>query len=124
MTIRLDDLLPKVLPARWTEVGVAPWEFPCPTRKFVNRVDDLSLIASLEKRSGNAGLWFHCSLASPTRLPSWKFLRDAKELFMGDRLCVQILPPRAHYLNVHPNCLHLFHRLDADTLPPEVWMDP
>lgn len=62
--------------------------------------------------------WLHVSTAWPNRLPTWNELREVRELFLDDGLvAVQIFPPKAEYINVHPYCLHLYARADARTVP-------
>lgn len=52
---------------------------------------------------------------------TWNDLGGAKETFLGDVLAIQLLPPKDSYVNLHPYCLHLFRRLDAETVPDKVW---
>lgn len=49
------------------------------------------------------------SVSHPLRLPSWDEMRTARERMTPDRVTMAlILPPRAQYVNIHPNCLHLW----------------
>lgn len=83
--------------------------------------DPLKLIATIEPYD-NAGHWLHLSVSRQARMPDWGDLVMARDA-MGYRewLFVQILAPRSAWLNVHQYCLHLWHRLDTDTIPPAVW---
>lgn len=61
--------------------------------------------------------WLHVSISRRNKLPTWEHLKDAKETFIGkDKMAVQILPPAAEYVNLHPNCLHLWHCLEGKTI--------
>lgn len=70
----------------------------------------------------NAGAWLHLSVSRPNRLPTWGDLVVAREeLGYGARVFVQLLPPVTHWLNVGGFVLHLFHRIDGDTVPQPLW---
>lgn len=56
--------------------------------------------------------WLHLSMSHHERIPTWKEQRVMKEQFLGDREAYSILPPRARYVNIHNNVLHLFALLD------------
>lgn len=62
-------------------------------------------------------LWAHLSVSAHKRLPTWDELRHAKELFLGDRRAMQVLPPRAEYVNINPFVLHLYAPLEHDPMP-------
>lgn len=62
--------------------------------------------------------WMHVSCGRPDRLPSWDELVLVKETFIGaERLAIQVIPPRAQHVNIHPNVLHLWCCLDGDPTP-------
>ena len=51
---------------------------------------------------------WHLSISHPWRYPAWDEIRDARYDFIPDAVTMcMILPPKAEYLNVHPNCFHL-----------------
>jgi len=53
--------------------------------------------------------WEHVSVSLEKRTPSWEEMCWVKDLFWGDDECViQYHPPRQKYVNLHPNCLHLW----------------
>lgn len=59
-----------------------------------------------------AGRW-HLSISTPTRYPTWDEIADARYALLPDSLEVaMLLPPRAHYVNLHPYCLHLWEIRD------------
>lgn len=76
----------------------------------------LSILATVStERDGRE--WVHVSMAHPRRLPTWDEIRDVRDIVIGDRESYQVLPPKDRYVNVHPNCLHLFACLDGPQLP-------
>lgn len=107
---------PRVMPPSWREIvqerddrGGA---------KYVNAAAKLTAILTCGfELDGRA--WLHLSVSHRERVPTWGELRVAKEQFLGDREAYQVLPPRARYVNIHNNVLHLFALLDeeASALP-------
>lgn len=82
--------------------------------------ETLSVIVTIERRGGGGGTWLHSSACGLTkngrqRIPTWSELVMVKELVHDDRLAVQILPPRAEWVNA-AEALHLWERLDGPTL--------
>lgn len=84
----------------------------------------LRVILSVEDRGPDTGTWLHVSLSRASKLPSWDDVREVKDLFIGrDRCALHLVPPEKFYVNVHPHTLHLWSRLDADTVPPRLYED-
>lgn len=83
------------------------------------RLDGELLTIILEVECIDGELWAHLSMSNirAKRVPSWKELRWCKEYFLGDRKAVQVLPPRAEYVNINPHVLHLYACLERDPLP-------
>ena len=57
------------------------------------------------------GGWEHVSVAPGQRriTPSWEEMCLIKDIFFYDEECaVQYHPPKSQYVNVVPNCLHLW----------------
>lgn len=53
--------------------------------------------------------WLHVSASRPNRIPSWDDLRRVKDEFIGrNEVAVQMLPADRDYVNLCPNCLHLW----------------
>lgn len=70
---------------------------------------------------GAKDLRWHISVAHRQHLPAWEHLVEiAHELRPGVVFVVGI-PPRSHWMNVHPNCLHLWSMKD-DALAHQ-WME-
>lgn len=114
----LSEVLPRVLPFGWTKLqsmAIHGQEMA----GFGYR-DGLKVLVTVETYPDKS-VWHHISFSYPNKLPNWEDLRAVKTLFMGkDKLAIQVLPREdlpGEYLNVHPNCLHLYRRLDGDTLP-------
>jgi hypothetical protein len=81
------------------------------------RMDGLSVIVSVEL-CDDGRRWLHVSCARQHTLPDWSDIKAVKRAFIGDeKKAIQVLPPAAEYVNVHPHCLHLWHCLDNDGLP-------
>ena len=111
MNAREIDIEP-VLPANWSEVQ-------SPTlgaRAFLAK-NGLRVIASID-RAEDGSHWYHVSLSRKAILPSYDDMVKVKSLFIGDeREAIQVFPPRSQRVNDHPNCLHLWHRIDGPVMP-------
>ncbi len=75
----------------------------------------LSAIFSVEAHGES--LWLHISVAGNGRVPTWDELRNAKDWLLGDVEAYMVAPPRARYVNINPNVLHLFAPVDQEHLP-------
>ena len=65
----------------------------------------------------DAGRW-HLSIAHPRRYPTWDEIHEARytllpseEIFMA-----MITPPKRFYVNLHPNCFHLWEMKDKELI--------
>lgn len=53
------------------------------------------------------GRW-HLSIACDDRLPTWDEVAEARYRIVPDAVTMaMLLPPRAEYINLHPNCLQM-----------------
>lgn len=104
---------PRVLPPAW-EVVVLEYDGAKYRSPLQGLTAILSCMVELDGR-----VWLHLSVSHQARVPKWGELREAKEIFLGDREAYQVLPPRARYVNIHPHVLHLFALRDpkATALP-------
>jgi len=102
--------LPKVLTASWSVAKEG-----ADGRMYLNQWGLSVIVAFSIEQDGKR--WAHFSVAHKKRLPTWDEFRDAKFMFLGDLKAIQILPATKDYVNINPNCLHLFACLDGDTLP-------
>jgi hypothetical protein len=108
----LDELIPRVIPAGWAVKLREPGGIALQNLGL----NLLVLLSASEEFDGKR--WIHLSVSHRSRLPSWKELRDVKDLFIGkDRLAIQVLPREKDYYNFHPNVLHLWCCLDGDPVP-------
>lgn len=63
--------------------------------------------------------WEHVSISGPRRTPTWTEMEKVKQLFWGDKQTViQFHPMGSEYINIHPNCLHLWRSEGQDHLLP------
>lgn len=65
------------------------------------------------------GGWEHVSVAPCNRrtIPSWEEMCKVKDMFFHeDEVVIQIHPPKSDYVNILPNCLHLWRPI-VETLP-------
>lgn len=103
---------PLVLPPLWELVirGNDGAQYRSPTQ-------NLTVIVSVG-RELDGRRWIHMSMSHSARLPRWRELRDAKDLFIGrTRTAISVLPSEDQYVNLHPRVLHLFSCLDESPLP-------
>jgi hypothetical protein len=63
--------------------------------------------------------YFHVSCSRRERMPSYSDLCYIRDRFVGDRYAYQVFPPKSAHVNIHPNCLHLWGRLDGAPSMPE-----
>lgn len=62
--------------------------------------------------------WLHASLSARTIDDAYDKLALLKRVWIGEgRTALQVFPPKAKHVNVHPNCLHLWACLDGDVTP-------
>jgi len=58
------------------------------------------------------GLW-HLSISCPDRYPTWDEIKFARyKLIPDDITMAMLLPPKGDYVNIHPNCFHLWQVKD------------
>lgn len=70
--------------------------------------------------------WEHVSVSVGSRCPTWGEMCLVKDLFWTEKECVvQFHPPKSHYVNHHPYCLHLWrHAASSFVLPPTILVGP
>lgn len=86
------------------------------TDTIVYMVDKCSVICGLEN-----GRW-HLSIANLNRLPTWEEIKAARNKFIPPDvfMCVP-MPPEKYWLNLHPNCLHIWQI--KDELLIDMWKE-
>lgn len=100
------------------------WEFVCPKGwEVIERwgdgyaVREISgglrvLIDCSEKNDGKQ--WVHVSFSRKNWAPNHADTVKVKDAFIGDRYAYVVYPPKEFYVNLHPNCLHLWSRWGDD----------
>ncbi len=84
------------------------------------------MIASVIWSTG--GGWEHVSVAPYRRsyTPSWDEMCKVKEMFFhDDEVVVQYHPAKSQYVNIVPNCLHLWRPTEQEMpTPPSIMVGP
>lgn len=126
----LGDFVPTVLPPGWRVEGITlgSGTLSVPAVRFVVVPPKLSwrplvVLLTLDHQDDGHGWWLHSSTSRTNTLPSWDDLKLVHRVVHQHRPVVQILPPPSSWLSI-AECLHLFERLDADTVPRPVWERP
>lgn len=69
----------------------------------------LTVIAARLEEDDKGVKWEHVSVSHKKRLPTWDELKFIRLLFWdAEDEILQFFPPMSEYVNVHPNCLHLW----------------
>ena len=119
----VQDMAPRVLPAEWHPIASIPLGHGNLGLRWLRTKRPLMTVVMSVDPYDEGGLWWHLSVAHPDRLPSWKEVVESKELFMGPEVpAMHMIPPRSKWLSVHPFALHLWHRLDGETMPRELYV--
>jgi hypothetical protein len=83
----------------------------------------LKIIADDGKDPSDLGGWEHVSVSiAGKHPPNWQEMCWVKEQFWtDDETVLQFHPRKAEYINIHPNCLHLWRQVGVDhALPPQL----
>ena len=65
------------------------------------------------------GGWDHVSVSQRKRCPSWEEMCIVKDIFFNkNECCVEYHPAAKDYVNLHPNCLHIWKPQNADLPTP------
>lgn len=85
---------------------------------FAAQIRGLRFIASW------GGGWDHVSVSLRDRCPVWSEMCFIKDLFWFPSECVvQYHPPKADYVNCHPNCLHMWRSQNVEfPRPPSLFV--
>jgi hypothetical protein len=63
--------------------------------------------------------WDHVSVSRPNRCPNWPEMDHIRHLFFREEECVmQLHPPVAENISIHPYCLHLWRPQDVEIPRP------
>lgn len=64
--------------------------------------------------------WEHVSCSYRKRVPTWEEMCKVKEIFFyPEEVAVQFHPRKSEYVNLHPNCLHLWRKVGQDFETPD-----
>lgn len=67
--------------------------------------------------------WEHVSVSLKGRIPRWQEMCYIKDLFWGDEeVVIQYHPRKSEYVNLHPNCLHLWRPTYTELPTPPMGM--
>ena len=84
----------------------------------IDRID-MTFVASW------GGGWDHVSVAplKKNKIPTWEMMCKVKEIFFrDDEAVIQVHPPKDEYVNMMPNCLHLWRANDKEMILPPSFM--
>jgi hypothetical protein len=92
----------------WRDVGPMKLEVEgsdMPAHAYVK--GPCRVLVSHEPHAGK--MRWHLSISCTTRYPDWEEIKDARYALLPVGLTfAQILPPRDQFINIHPNCFHLW----------------
>ena len=98
------------IPGDWEYIGM--WG-----NGFALRCKGLRVIIDCEKKEdGNE--WIHVSYSREHWPPTHADTLKVKEDFLRDRYAYAVFPTAERYVNIHPNCLHLWARRDGQPVLP------
>lgn len=70
------------------------------------------------------GGWEHVSVCPSNRTPDWNEMCAIKEMFWNDdEVVMQLHPTKSNYVNLMPNCLHLWRPIGQEIpVPPTLYV--
>ena len=109
----VSDVVPRIGAPGWGEIDPPYAGMRC----FRNWKQGLEALVSAAPMD-DGRRWLHFSLVHRHSVPTWSDLVAAKEALLGpETKAILVIAPRSQWVNIHPNCLHLFVCLDGDPLP-------
>jgi len=76
-------------------------------KKGIFTEKELRIIVSID-----GGMW-HLSVSHSTRYPTWDEIKYIRYKYLPNEITVGLLfPPKEYYVNIHPNCFHLWEIKD------------
>ncbi len=88
---------------KWRIAKVPDIEAESFIRAYRSPLENLQVLIAWEVGNG-----WHLSISHPTRYPVWDEIRDARYDLIPDAVTMgMLLPPKAEYVALHPNCFHL-----------------
>ncbi len=126
--LSIEEIGPSVLPPFWDgRAVVLPGGLDAARYTRTRPRSPIMLVILTLDDYDRGGVWLHSSASLRTKrgpkIPTWEDLKEVHQIVHGDRAVVQMLPPSSHWLSI-AECLHLWERLDAPTIPEIVWREP
>lgn len=87
------------------------------TARYVSARRRLTVILSCSVELDTRA-WLHLSVSHAERVPTHGEMKTVKLEFLGDRYAYAVWPPKARYVNLNANVLHLFSLLDEHAEQP------
>ena len=81
-----------------------------PNRTMIEgaRIFQRGSLRVIVSRDGAERVW-HISISCPHRYPGWKEIKKARYDLIPDNVAMAMFfPPLSEYVNIHPNCFHLY----------------
>lgn len=77
--------------------------------------------------ASDGGGWEHVSVSimgSTSKTPDWDQMCFVKDLFWDEEdVVIQFHPPKTHYVNNHPGCLHMWRQIGkVIDIPPSIFV--
>jgi hypothetical protein len=96
----------------WRELGVFDLPLKAGSAKVFQK-GPCKVLISQEDHDGKVR--WHLSISCKDRYPGWEEIKDARYSLLPLGLTfAQILPPLNNYINIHPNCFHLWELSDGE----------
>lgn len=92
-----------------------PFNLPMDSKEVEAFVTDIGL--GIIKSTDNTPKWGylkHVSISHSFRYPTWEEILEVKNVLFGDIDVMMVMPKQKNYINIHPNCFHLWQM-------PEDW---
>ena len=71
----------------------------------------------------NGDGWEHVSVSHPNKIPTWETMCKVKDLvFEDEETVIQYHPKKSEYVNMHPNCLHMWRPINKSIPTPPKYM--
>lgn len=98
----------------------APYPFGPDGWRMVRKDEGASVVATVA-RFEDGHEWIHASIATTagTPMPTYEDLATLHRAVFDDRPAFQVFAPPAEHINIHPNALHLWGRLDGTRVHPD-----
>jgi hypothetical protein len=94
-----------------------------PFWRGVGRAEGLMVLVSVDEHP-DGHEWLHVSFSRQDRVPTYHDVAWVrKAFFRSEAVVVQVFPPEAEHVNIHPYTLHLWQRLGGERLIPDLRLE-